>query len=93
MKISLNNVIISNEAYINRSGLVNYVLNNADNDPTSHRNISKAISTGLSITDHQFITKDTYYSPQDDDDTDNKFHYIDFKIPIFLKDIRIFQKN
>ena len=57
-------------------------------DPTSYRNISKAISTGLNITDNQFITKDTYYSPQDDDeDTSNKFHYINFEIPIFLKDI------
>ena len=46
LKISLNNVIISNESFINRSGLVNYISNNAHNDPTSHRNISKAISTG-----------------------------------------------
>ena len=91
MKISLNNVIISNESFINRSSLVNYILNNSHNDPTSHRNVSKAISTGLNIIDNQFITKDTYYSPQDDDeDTDNKFHYINFKIPIFLKDISEF---
>ena len=63
-------------------------MNSAYNDPTSYRNISKAISTGLSLTDNQFITKDTYYSPQDDDeDTSNKFHYINFEIPIFLKDI------
>ena len=47
-------------------------MNNAFNDPTSYRNISKAISTGLNITENQFITKDTYYSPQDDDeDTGN----------------------
>ena len=83
LRISLNNVIITNESYVNRSSLVNYVLNNAYNDPTSYRNISKAISTGLNITDNQFITKDIYYSPQnDDDDTSNKFHYINFKIPI-----------
>ena len=91
LRISLNNVIITNESYVNRSALVNYVLNNAYNDPTSYRNISKADSTGLNITDNQFITKDTYYSPQDDDeDTSNKFHYIDFEIPIFLKDISEF---
>ena len=66
-------------------------MNNAYNDPTSYRNISKAISTGLSIKDNQFITKDTYYSPQDDDeDTSNKFHYTNFEIPIFLKDISEF---
>ena len=88
LKISLNNVIISNESNVNRSSLVDYVLNNAYNDPTSYRNISKAISTGLNITENQFIIKDTYYSPQDDDDdTDNEFHYINFKIPIFLKDV------
>ena len=90
LKISLNNVIITNESYVNRSSLVNYVMNNAYNDPTSYRNISKTISTGLNITDNQFITKDTYYSPQDDDDTTNKFHYINFEIPIFLKDISEF---
>ena len=95
LRISLNNVIITNESYVNRSNLVNYVLNNAFNDPTSYRNNSKAISTGLNITDNQFITKDTYYSPQDDDeDTSNKFHYIDFEIPIFLKDIsELFRKS
>ena len=94
LRISLNNVIITNESYVNRSSLVNYVLNNAYNDPTSYRNISKAISTGLNITDNQFITKDTYFSPQDDDeDTSNKFHYINFEIPIFLKDISEFFKN
>ena len=68
LRISLNSVIITNESYVNRSSLVNYVLNNSYNDPTSYRNISKAISTGISITDNQFITKDTYYSPQDDDE-------------------------
>ena len=53
--------------------------------------ISKAISTDLNITDNQFISKDTYYSPQDDnEDTNNKFHYINFEIPIFLKDISEF---
>ena len=94
LKISLNNVIITNESYVNRSALVNYVLNNGYNDPTSYRNISKAISTKLNITDNQFITRDTYYTPQDDDeDTTNKFHYINFEIPIFLKDISEFFKQ
>ena len=93
LRISLNNVIITNESYVNRSGLVNYVLNNVYNDPTSYRNISKAISTGLNITDNQFITKDTYYKAQDDDDTTNKFHYINFEIPIFLKDVSEFFKQ
>ena len=91
LRIFLNNVIITNESYVNRSSLVNYVINNAFNDPTSYRNISKAISTDLNVLESQFITKDTYYSPQDDDeDTINKFHYINFEIPIFLKDMSEF---
>ena len=94
LRISLNNVFITNESYVNRSALVNYVLNNAYKDPTSYRNISKAISPGLNITDDQFITKDTCYSPQnDDEDTSNKFHYINFEIPIFLKDRSEFFKQ
>ena len=94
LKISLNNVIITNESYVNRSALVNYVLNNGYNDPTSYRNISKAISTKLNITDNQFITRDTYCTPQDDDeDTTNKFHYLNFEIPIFVKDISEFFKQ
>ena len=91
LRISLNGVIIANESYVNRSSLVNYVMNNAYNDPTSYRNISKAISIDLNITDNQFITKDKYYSPQDDDENaTNKFHYINFEISIFLKDISEF---
>ena len=91
LRISLNNVIITIESYVNRSSLVNYVINNAFNDPTSYGNILKASSTDLNVSENQFITKDTYYSPQDDDeDTSNKFHYINFEIPIFLKDISEF---
>ena len=62
LRISLNNVIIANKSYVNRSSLVNYVMNNAYNDPTSYRNISKVISSGLNTTDNQFITKDTLFS-------------------------------
>ena len=39
LRISLNNVIITNESYANRSSLINYVLINAYNDPKSYRNI------------------------------------------------------
>ena len=90
LRISLNNVIITNKSYVNRSSLVNYIMNNAFNDPKSYRNISKAILTNINVLENQFITKDTYYSPQGDEDTSNKFHYINFEIPIFLKDISQF---
>ena len=39
LKISLNNVIISNEVYINRSSLINYILNNSKDSYTDYRNI------------------------------------------------------
>ena len=51
----LNNTIISNENDINRSNLVNYILNNGKLYPISHRNMIKATGT-LSITNNQFIT-------------------------------------
>ena len=61
LKIQLNNVIISNETNLNRANLVNYVLNNAYNNPASYRNILKSNSLTLNITNNKFITKDTYY--------------------------------
>ena len=88
--IKLNNVIISNEANVNRSSLVNYVLNNSNKDYIDYRNIEKATSSAnLNVTINQFITKDNYsvkdnlYTP----------HYIDFEIPIYLKDISDFLKT
>ena len=51
-----------------------------------YRSIKKASSDGLNITDNKFITKDTYFTKQEDSD-EEKNHFIDFEIPIFLKDI------
>ena len=42
LKIQLNNVIMSNESDIHRSNLVNLILNNAYNSPSSYRNIRKS---------------------------------------------------
>ena len=42
LKIQLNNVIISNESNIHRSNLVNFILNNSYNSPSSYRNIRKS---------------------------------------------------
>ena len=49
----------------------------------------------MTIKDNQFISKETYIRASDivDDDISNKFHHIDFKIPIFLKDISEFFKK
>ena len=93
LRIMLNNVIITNESNINRSALINYVMNNSSNDSTSYRNISIANSSELNISENEFITEDTYFNPGENEDTNNKFHYIDFEIPIFLKDISDFFKN
>ena len=57
-----------------------------------HRNIKKASSDGLNIIDNKFITKDTYFTKQEDSD-EVKNHFIDFEIPIFLKNISSFFKN
>ena len=86
LKIQLNNVIISNESNIHRSNLVNFILNNSYNSPSSYRNIRKSNQDTLNITNNKFITKETYFTKREDED-EIKPHYITFKIPIFLKDI------
>ena len=88
LKISLNNIIISNEANVNPSSIVNYILNNSKNDYANYRNLEINTSTGedLTIEDNQCISKDTYIRDSDigdDDDISNTFHYVNFKIPIF----------
>ena len=91
VKVQLNNVTILNEGNINRSALIDYVLDNSQSESTSYRNVKKASSDGLTITDNKFITKDTYFTKEDSDEEKN--HFIDFEIPIFLKDIGSFFKN
>ena len=86
LKIQLNNVNISDEWDIHRSNLVNFILNNSYNSPSSYRNINKSNNDTLNITNNKFITKDTYFKKQEGVDV-IKPHYITFKIPIFLKDI------
>ena len=86
LKIQLNNVNISNESNIHRSNLVNFILNNSYSSPSSYRNIKKSNQGTLNITNNKFITKDTYFTKQEDED-EIQPHYITFKIPIFLKDI------
>ena len=90
LKIQLNNINISNEVNVNRSSLIDLVLNNSHNDSILYRNLSIASSDGLNITNNKFITKDTYGEKVDDVTTN---HFIDFEIPIFLKDISSFFNN
>ena len=86
LKIQLNNVIISNESNIHRSNLVNFILDNSYNSPSSYRNIRKSNQDTLNITNNKFITKKFYFNKLNDED-ETKPHYITFKISIFLKDI------
>ena len=87
LKIQLNNVNISNEVNVNRACLIDFALNNSHNESILFRNLSIASSDNLNIENNKFITKDTYGKKENDITTN---HFIDFKIPIFLKDISSF---
>ena len=83
---------------INRSSLINYILNNAKDSYTDYRNleINDSAAEDLTIKYNPFISKETYIRNSDvadDDDISDKFHYVNFKIPIFLKDISEFFKK
>ena len=90
LKIQLNNVNISNEVNVNRSSLIDFVLNNSHNESILFRNLSIASTDGLNIENNKFISKDTYGKKENDVTTN---HFIDFEIPIFLKDISLFFNN
>ena len=83
---------ILNEGNVNRSSLIDFVLDNSQGESLMYRNIKKASSDSLNITNNKFITKDTYFTKQEDSD-EEKNHFVDFEIPIFLKDISSFFKN
>ena len=91
-KVQLNNVTILNESNVNRSSLIDFVFDNPQSEPLMYRNIKKVSSDQLNITDNKFITKDTYFTKEEDSD-EEKNHFVDFEIPIFLKDISSFFKN
>ena len=69
LKISLNNIIISSEVNIDRSSLVNYILNNAKDSYTDYRNleINDSSSEDLTIKYNPFISKETYDYLNDSD--------------------------
>ena len=58
LKVKLNNVSILNKGNVNRSSLIDYVLDSPQDESLMYRNIKKASSDGLNITDNKFITKD-----------------------------------
>ena len=91
-KVQLNNVTILNEGNVNRSSLIDFVLDNSQGESLMYRNIKKVSSDDLNVIDNKFITKDTYFTKQEDSD-EEKNHFVDFEIAIFLKDINSFFKN
>ena len=90
LKIQLNNVNISNEVNVNRSSLIDFVLNNSHNESILFRNLSIATKDGLNFENNKFKTKATYGKKENDITTN---HFIDLEIPIFLKDISSFFNN
>ena len=50
LKISLNNIIISNESDVNRSSIINYILNNGKNDYADYRNLEINTSSANDLT-------------------------------------------
>ena len=59
LKVQLNNITILNEGNVNKSALIDYVLDNSQGESLMYRNIKKASSDSLNITNNKFITKDT----------------------------------
>ena len=88
LDIQLDNVVVSNEVNIDRANLVNYILNNGNNSSTYYRNIKKSLD--LSLTNNKFIIDSDYYDKKDHTEADQKKHFVEFKILIFLKDISDF---
>ena len=67
-------------------------MNNSKNDYTDYKNLELNTSSAedLTIKYNPFISKETYVRNSDigeDDVISDKFHYVNFKIPIFLRDI------
>ena len=67
-KVQLNNVTILNEGNVDRSSLIDFVLDNPQGESLMYRNIKKASSDSLNIANNKFITKDTYFTKQEDSD-------------------------
>ena len=72
-KVQLNNVTILNEGNVNRSSLIDFVLDNSQGESLMYRNIKKVTSTGLNIINNKFITKDTYFTKEEDSDEKKLF--------------------
>ena len=67
------------------------MLDNSQGESLMYKNIKKVSSDEINVIDNKFITKDTYFTKQEDSD-EEKNHFVDFEIPIissFFKNIDI----
>ena len=84
-KVTLNNIIISDESNVDKSNLVNFILNNSDTNKIDYRNLKKIDdSSEINVNNNRFLIT----SNLSNDNTEN--HEFTFKFPVFLKDINNF---
>ena len=84
-KVTLNNVIISDESDCDKSNLINFILNNSNTTKIDYRSLRKidSVST-INVNNDKFLITPNIAN----DDTRNNETI--FKLPIFLKDINNF---
>ena len=84
-KVTLNNVIISDESNYDKANLINFILNNSDTNKIDYRNLRTidSVST-INVNNNKFLITPNIAN----DDTTS--HETIFKFPTFLKDINNF---
>ena len=89
-EIKLNNTIISDEKNCDKANLVNFILNNSNTNTFDYRNLKKITDhSTINNTNNRFITGSHTILTQDNADNTAK-HTINFRVPIYLKDINDF---
>ena len=84
-KVTLNNVIVSDESNCDKSNLINFILNNSDTNKIDYRNLKKIDNAStINVNNNRFLITTNI----SDDNTEN--HEFTFKFPVFLKDINNF---
>ena len=89
-EIKLNNTIISDEKHCDHANLVNFILNNSNTNTFDYRNLKKITNhETINNTNNRFITGPHTILTQNNADN-TATHVINFKFPIYLKDINDF---
>ena len=61
LKVQLNNITILNQGNVNRSSLIDFVVDNPQTESIMYRNMKKASSDELNVINNKFITKDKFH--------------------------------